>query len=158
MEVVPVTLREARRFIADHHRHNQPPRGWRLGVGLQNGNDELVGVAIGGMPVARALDDGRTLEITRVCTLGHKNASTMLYGAIGRAAKALGYKRLVTYTLVSESGVSLRAAGFVEVARLRGDRSWASTQYGEQRARYERTLWGDRIVPSEGKIRWERLL
>lgn len=151
MEIRPTTLRDARRFIAEHHRHNQPPRSWRFGAGLYQGED-LIGVAIASSPVARMLDDGFTLEITRVCTLGEKNASSMLYGAIGRAAKALGYQRLITYTLSTEPGTSLRAAGFHQVAEGKGGRSWTSAGRG----RYERTIWGAPIVPEEGRIRWER--
>lgn len=152
MTIVPITLKAARRFVADHHRHNVPPVGWRFGVGLEHAG-ALVGVAVAGTPVSRLLDDGRTVEVTRVCTLGHKNASTMLYGALCRAAKALGYTRVVTYTLETESGLSLRAAGFAEVSRGPGGRSWASKPNG---GRYEATLWGRRLIPTEGRIRWER--
>lgn len=154
MKVVPITLRAARRFIAEHHRHNVPPKGWRFGVGLE-ASGELVGVATAGQPVARILDDGVTLEVTRVCTIGHKNASTMLYGAVCRAAKAMGYERVITYTLDTEHGISLRAAGFQEVGRGKGSRSWATKTNG---GRYEATLWGQRLIPEEGRIRWERRL
>lgn len=151
VELRPVTLRAARRFIAEHHRHNQPPRGWRFGVGLYRGI-ELVGVATAGSPVARLLDDGTTLEVTRVCTLGDRNASSQLYGAIGRAARALGYRRLITYTLESEPGTSLLASGFRRVGTGKGGRTWSS----KGRGRHEATIWGDRIVPEGGRVRWER--
>lgn len=153
MTIRPITLRAARAFIGQHHRHNLPPRGWRYGAALYDG-DELVGVATAGQPVARVLDDGLTLEVTRVCTVGTKNASTMLYGAIGRAAKALGYHRLITYTLKTEPGTSLEAAGFRRVGEGKGGRTWASKGRGRQ----DRTLWGESIVPAEGKVRWERVL
>lgn len=151
MRLRPITLRKARAFIAAHHRHNVPPRGWRFGVGLEE-DGELVGVAVGGRPVSPTLDDGLTLEVTRVCTLGQKNASTMLYGAVCRAAKALGYERIVTYTLDSESGISLRAAGFTETNRSSDARHWGRPT----RPSYEKTLWGNRIVPEGVQIRWER--
>lgn len=154
MKVVPITLRAARAFIAEHHRHNMPPKGWRFGVGLDM-NGELMGVATAGQPVSRVLNDGVTLEVTRVCTVGHKNASTMLYGAVCRAAKAMGYERVITYTLDTEPGVSLRAAGFSEVGRGKGSRSWASKTNG---GRFEATLWGKRLIPEEDRIRWERRL
>lgn len=111
MNLVPITLRAAKAFVDTHHRHNSSPRGWKFGVGLEDGGS-LVGVGIAGRPVARLLDDGLTLEITRVCTLGTPNANSMLYGALIRAGKALGYRKFVTYTLPGESGSSLAAVGF----------------------------------------------
>lgn len=153
MRLRPVDLTEARRFVAEHHRHNRPPRGWRFGVGLANGSDELRGVAVAGRPINRNLEDGTTVEITRVCTLGDKNANSMLYAAVCRAAKALGYRRAITYTLESESGASLKAAGFHEAGRVKAGRSWAS----DGRARHDTTIWGDPILPEEDRIRWERI-
>jgi hypothetical protein len=105
----PCTITEARRFIGRHHRHSAAPSSGLFAVAV--GNPELCGVALVGRPVARRLDDGWTAEITRVCTLGERNACSMLYGACVRAAKALGYRRIITYTLASESGASLRATG-----------------------------------------------
>lgn len=113
LRIVPVTQRAAREFVAEHHRHNRPPRGSVINVGLTDG-DELVGVGMAGRPVARMLQDGVTLEITRNCTTGAPNACSMIYGALLRAAKALGYRRVITYTLASEPGSSLRAVGFVQ--------------------------------------------
>jgi hypothetical protein len=74
--------------------------------------------------VARRLDDGATLEVTRCCTDGTRNAASMLYGAAQRAAFALGYQRLVTYTLTTEPGTSLRAAGWKVIGQTPG-RSWS---------------------------------
>jgi hypothetical protein len=153
--VTPITLRAARAYITEHHRHNVAPKGWRFGVALRNGSEAVLGVATAGQPVSRILDDGYTLEVTRVCTLGEKNASSMLYGAICRAAKAMGYRRVITYTLDTEPGTSLLASGFTEVGRGKGGRSWATKTNG---GRYESTLWGQRIVPEAGRIRWERAL
>jgi hypothetical protein len=127
--IVPVTLREAQEFIAARHRHSKPPHGWKFGVGLIS--DELswllVGVATAGRPVARALDDGLTLEVNRTCTDGSRNANSMLYGAVWRAAKALGYRRCVTYTQHDESGASLRAVGWLKAADLPARGSWAES-------------------------------
>ncbi len=97
MELVPITQAEAKEFVTRLHRHNRAPVGSVCQVGVQVG-DELVGVAIAGRPVARMLQDGYTLEVIRTCTDGTPNANSMLYGAIARAAKALGYRRLITYT------------------------------------------------------------
>lgn len=107
----PVTLAEANAFLRIHHRHCRRLPVARFSVGLEC-NGELVGVAVCGLPVARLLCDGWTLEVRRVCTTGVRNACSMLYAACRRAAQALGYRRLVTYTLPDESGASLRAVGF----------------------------------------------
>src|SRR5262249_45822417 len=103
----PVTFREACAFVARHHGHHKPPRGWKFGVGVAGG-DQLVGVAMVGRPVSRHLDDGRTLEVLRCCTDGSApNAASKLYAACWRAARALGYERLVSYTVAQEAGTSL---------------------------------------------------
>lgn len=122
----PISLREARAFIAENHRHHRPPQGAKLALGVACG-DRLVGVATVGRPVARHLDNGQTAEVTRVATDGTCNAPSMLLGAAWRAAKALGYRRLVTYTLPSESGASLRAAGWRLDGRAKGG-SWSSRE------------------------------
>lgn len=155
LALAPVSLRAARQFVASHHRHNLPPRGWLFGVSLVDGADVVQAVAIAGRPVARGLQDGRTVEVLRVCTLGDRNAPSRLYGAICRAATALGYRRAITYTLATESGVSLRAAGFTIDAVLDPRDTWASASNG---GRYDETLWGDRTLPDASRIRWKRLL
>ena len=94
----PITFKEANEFIKEHHRHHLPPQGWKFGIAVNNG-DKVVGIVTVGRPVARQLDDGLTLEVTRCCTDGTKNACSMLYGAAWRAGKALGYKKMITYTL-----------------------------------------------------------
>jgi hypothetical protein len=130
LELVPLTLREANAFIAQHHRHHKPARGCRFVVGCARAAD-VVGCAIVGRPKARMLQDGWTAEITRCCSIdvppenqplqsnGKPHASgacALLYGACWRAARAIGYRRLVTYTLPSEGG------GFASWCRLDADR------------------------------------
>lgn len=129
-----MTFRQACMFVADLHRHNKPPRGHKFSVGLFDG-ERMVGVAMAGRPVARHFDDGLTLEVNRSCTDGTRNANSMLYGACWRAARAMGYRRCVTYTQADESGASLRAAGFVKVRELEPRGSWAehSVQLREKR-------------------------
>jgi len=107
----PITLLEANDFVERLHRHHNPVPGCKFCIAVSDGNT-VRGVAIVGRPVARHLDDGWTLEVNRCCTDGAKNACSMLYGATWRATKALGYKRLYTYTLPQEGGSSLRAAGW----------------------------------------------
>jgi hypothetical protein len=115
--IVPCRLREAREFVANFHRHNAVPQGGLFAVGASDG-EQLVGVAITGLPVARGMMDGMTLEVTRCCVVDDapKGACSALYAACWRAAKAMGYARLVTYTLQSEGGASLRGAGWRVIA------------------------------------------
>ena len=122
MNIVPTTLAEANQFVAQHHRQHQPVVGHKFSIAVSKDND-VVGVCIVGRPVSRHLDNGWTLEVTRCCTNGVKNAPSMLYGAAWRAAKALGYTRLLTYVLDSEAGTSLKAAGW-KVIGVRGGGNW----------------------------------
>lgn len=136
------------RFIAKHHRHNIPAMICIFTIGLAE--DDLIGVAMAGLPVARKLVDGYTLEVTRVCVLEDKrNANSMLYGACARAAQALGYRRIITYTLASESGASLRGAGWSTDGELRTHRVglWLSRDSN-------RTLFGQDHLPSGPKLKW----
>lgn len=119
----PIDWDEARAFIAAWHRHHLPPTGWKYGIAVSDGA-KVVGVVTVGRPVARMLDDGWTMELTRCCTDGTPNAASMLYGAARRATFALGYRRLITYTLASEAGTSLVAAGWKEIG-LAGGGSWS---------------------------------
>lgn len=112
LDVRPITYRAACAFIDAHHRHHGRPQGWLFGAALEQ-DGVLVGVVCVGRPVARHLQDGRTCEVTRLCTDGTRNACSMLYAAAARAAKALGYARIITYTLHTEPGVSLRASGWM---------------------------------------------
>lgn len=118
MNIVPITLKQARGFVDAYHRHNAAPQGHKFSIGLEK-DGELIGVAIVGRPVARFADDGRTAEVTRVCvTEGNRNANSMLYGAACRACRAMGYDSVITYTLNEESGASLKAAGFTAEAAV----------------------------------------
>ena len=143
LEIRPVDFRTAQEFVREHHRHNKPPAGHKFSIGCFSG-EKLVGVAMVGRPVGRYLDDGLTLEVNRCCTDGTKNACSMLYGAAWRAAKALGYKRIFTYTRQSEGGTSLRASGWICDGKA-GGTHWTG-------ARYEQT----EIVLDELKVRWHK--
>lgn len=120
---VAITLEEANAFVAQHHRHHGEVVGHRYSIGAASG-DKIVGVVIVGRPVARLRDDGMTLEVTRLCTDGTRNACSFLYGAAARAAFALGYKKIGTYILASENGASLKASGWRLVGEVKG-RSWS---------------------------------
>lgn len=116
-------------------------------------NGELVGVAIASRPTQYKLDDGRTMEITRVCSDGTPNACSKLYAALCRAASAIGYERAITYTLAEEPGTSLRAAGFTIAANVPA----MATTTG-RRVRMQTDLFGEERRPPGAKIRWERSL
>jgi hypothetical protein len=145
LAVCPITLREARAFVAAHHRHHPAPRGCRFVIGLEETDKgAIVGVAVVGRPSARHLDDGRTVEVTRLCVLdGHPSACSKLYGACWRAARAIGYRRLVTYTLPEEGGASLRGAGWKLIGEAGGG-SWNRAE----RPRVD-------MHPTQAKLRWE---
>jgi len=143
LELQPVTLREANAFVTKHHRHHKPPRGCIAVVGVGDGV-RVRGVAVIGRPVARMAADGWTAEVTRMCTDGAKNACSMLYGSAWRAVRALGYRRLITYTLPEEGGASLRAAGWTCIGEAGGG-SWSR----RSRPRVD-------MHPTQVKIRWER--
>jgi hypothetical protein len=147
LEIVPLTFRQASAFVALHHRHHDPPPGCRFCLGVATA-DQLVGVAMVGRPVARHYDDGRTLEVNRTCTDGTRNANSALYAAAWRAARALGYRRLITYTQAGEAGASLRAAGWRIVAERPARESWAASSVKLAHLRHPvgaggivRTLW-----------------
>jgi len=145
MDVRPISLREASAFVGRLHRHHGEPRGCKFAIGAEK-KGALVGVVIAGRPVARMLDDGRTCEVTRLCTDGTLNACSLLYSAAAACARAQGYRRIVTYILASETGDSLRAAGWVCEGQAGGG-SWSR----ERRERDDRH-------PLERKTRWSREL
>ena len=147
LHAVPMKIAEAREFVDNFHRHNKAPMSGLFAVGVSDG-DQLVGVAIVGRPVARALDNGETAEVVRCCVTdgAPKGACSFLYARCWQAAKALGWRRLITYTLQSESGSSLRGAGWNVVAELKA-RSPAGWQSRPGR--------GWQPVVGQAKLRWE---
>ena len=122
LRAVPVTLREANSFVALHHRHHPPVVGHKFSIGAMR-DDVLAGVVIVGRPVSRRRDDGMTLEVTRLCSDGSTNVCSFLYGRAAKAAFALGYTRIGTYTLPDEGGASLRASGWKLIGE-RGGGEW----------------------------------
>ena len=153
LEIRPIILREANAYVAQHHRHNQPTNGHKWSLACYD-DDRLCGVAICGQPVARKLDDGLTIEIRRVCTDGTWNACSKLYGACARVAKEMGYKRIITYTLQSEPGTSLKASGFINAGKA-GGVSWDVPS--RPREVMQVGLFGEkRKYPDELKYRWEK--
>lgn len=155
IEIRPISLKEANRFIIENHRHHDKVQGHKFSEGAYI-NGELVGVACVGRPVARCLDDGLTLEVTRLCTDGSRNLCSILYGRCARIAKEMGYKRIITYILESEPGVSLRASGW-QFDGAAGGGDW--TCKSRPRESTEITLFGEsRKYPAERKQRWIKTL
>lgn len=148
LTIIPLTLRRASEFIAEHHRHHKPPRGAKFALGVTDADGQLRGVVTVGRPVARAYDDGLTAEVNRSATDGCPNANSALYGAAWRVCSAMGYRRLITYTQEGESGASLRGAGWQRVRDIPPRASWAESSVALRALRdpvgvggVARTLW-----------------
>lgn len=141
MKAAPITFREACAWIAEHHRHHKPPQGMKLAIAAEK-NGIRIGVVILGRPVARMMDDKRTAEVTRLCTDGTRNACSFLYSAARRAALAMGYDKVITYILASETGASLRASGW-KFIRMAGGGSWSRPSRGrsDKAPLEEKQLW-----------------
>lgn len=117
MKLRSITLRQAKAWVDAHHEHNESPRGWRFGVSVREGG-VILGVGIAGRPPARMIDHETVIELTRICTPrvnARRNVCSMLYGALCRAAAALGYDEAITYTRHDEDAASVRASGFTFV-------------------------------------------
>ena len=142
LKLEPISLKEANAFVTRMHRHHRRTQGHKFSLAVSDG-ERVRGVAIVGRPVARLVDDGKTLEVNRLCTDGCKNACSFLYAAAWRAAKAMGYDKLITYTLPAEGGASLRAAGWKLIGKCGGG-TW--NRKNRQRADAH---------PLEEKWRWE---
>lgn len=133
LRVAPLGLREANALVQQWHRHHKPARGHRFSIGVVDAAGVWHGAIIVGRPVARlGAPPDRVLEVTRLVTDGTPNACSMLYGAAARAGRALGYERIQTFTLMTEPGTSLRAAGWLDEGRRRG-RQWIHTQGAPRR-------------------------
>ena len=145
LELYPISFKEACEFVKTHHRHLRPPQGHKFSISCVKAGD-VVGVCMVGRPVARHLDNGLTFEIRRVATDGTKNACSFLYSASWRIARNLGYKKLITSILSSETGRSLYAADFKCVGEAGGG-NW----YSAKRPR-------STDLPNQKKIKFERTI
>lgn len=150
MNIIPCTYKTACDFVNQHHRHHIASQGCKFCLGLTK-NNKLCGVAICGRPVSRHLDNGFTLEINRLCTDGTRNACSMLYGACCRVAKAMGYKKVITYILESENGASLKASNFICEGQA-GGTHWTGIREQRQMSFIENK------TPAEMKVRWSKEL
>ena len=158
LQIRPIDLKAANRYVMDNHRHNGKVLVHRFSIACYDG-DRLCGVAIVGNPSARKLDDGKTVEVKRVCTDGTKNACSILYGRCARIAREMGWEKIITYTLESEGGTSLRASGWQVDAENVGGKDW--NMPSRPRIVTEATLFGE-ITASypigAKKTRWTKIL
>lgn len=158
LTIKPIDLKSANDYVMANHRHNGKVLIHRFSIAVYDG-DRLCGVAICSNPNARKLDDGKTIEVRRVCTDGTPNACSILYGRCARIAKEMGWERIITYTLQSESGVSLRASGWKIDAENVGGTSW--NMPSRPRTITQMTLFGEVPCSYEDatfKTRWVKQL
>lgn len=142
LRAAPITQKQAFDFVNRKHRHHKAPRGWKFGIGAFWGST-IKGVVVVGRPKARMLQDGYTLEVTRLCSDGFRNVCSFLLSRVVKVAEAIGYRRVVTYILESETGVSLKASGWLRFEECGGG-SWDR----DKRPRVD-------AHPTCVKVRWE---
>ena len=162
LKIRPISIRQANVYVEQNHRHHGSKTGCRFAVACYDDNDRLCGVAICSNPVARNADDGLTLEVSRLCTDGTRNACSMLYGACARIAKDMGFLKIQTYILESETGTSLKASGW-ECEGVAGAVNWQKCNSQRQIKRdnepvQQDLFGGKRKPPEEMKSRWTRKL
>ena len=158
LTIKPLDLKAANAYVVAHHRHNGKVLVHRFSIGVYD--DRLCGVAIVGNPVARKLCDGLTVEVHRCCTDGTRNACSILYGRCARIAREMGFKKIITYILESESGVTMRAAGWLIDAENvgGGENGWNMPSRPRELISY--TLFGEEVkhYPTEHKTRYYKPL
>lgn len=155
MEVKQISLKAANSYVEQYHRHHGRVVGHKWSIAAYK-DGRLCGVAIVGRPTGRRLDNGKTLEVTRLCTDGTRNACSFLYAAAARRAKAEGYTKIITFILQSEPGTSLRAAGWTMEAAKAGRPKWNTERYANRPVQL--TLFPKKQPPVEYKQRWAKQL
>mgnify|MGYP001030012597 FL=1 len=155
MDVRQTTLKIANSYVEQHHRHHGRVIGHKWSLAAYK-DGRLCGVAIIGRPTGRRLDDGKTLEVRRLCTDGTRNACSCLYAAAARRAKKEGYSKIITFILQSEPGISLRAAGWTMEAAKAGRPRWNTERYANRPIQL--TLFPQKQPPEEYKQRWSKQL
>ncbi len=156
LKAIPIELKEANAFVEKLHRHHAPVHRDKFRIGCHDGT-KLVGVIQAARPVSRVLDDGKTLEVVRCCTDGTRNACSFLYSRMARIAKEMGYERIITYILESESGYSLKASGWVKDADKVGGLSWDTPARPRDEEPVQMSLFPQkRKYPKERKQRWKK--
>lgn len=159
MRAIPLELKEAQEYIRKYHRHHEPAHRDKFRIGCEE-SGKLIGVIQVGRPVSRYLDDGKTLEVLRMCTRGERNACSFLYSRAARIAKEMGYQRIITYILESEDGTSLKAAGWKVDKRETGGGSWDTPSRRRTLEVEQLSLFGEprKKYPTDRKQRWVKEL
>lgn len=160
LHIEPISIRKANDYVESNHRHHGIKKGCRFAIGCFDEERVLHGVAICSNPVARNADDGLTLEVSRLCTDGTHNACSILYGACARIAKEMGFRKIQTYILESETGISLKAFGWSCEGKA-GAPNWmvnASERTKERNSFEQMTFFAKKKPPDEMKQRWVRML
>lgn len=158
LTVKPISLKDANDYIIENHRHHDKVSGHKFSISVYDG-DRLCGVATVGRPLSRFLDDGNTLEVTRLCTDGTRNACSILYARCARIAKDMGYTKIITYILESEHGSSLLASGWHCEAENCGGGSWSSPSRPRELVDAQISMFGNKQkYPTEKKKRYSKVL
>lgn len=158
LRIRPISIHAANVFVEQHHRHHGAKQGCRFAIACYE-DQTLHGVAICSNPVARNADDGMTIEVARLCTDGEHNACSILYGACARIAKDMGFRKIQTYILESESGTSLKASGWIcegEAGRETWSGKWASQRQKDRDAFQQMAMFPAKKPPAEKKVRWAK--
>ena len=148
MRTIPIELKRANEFVENLHRHHKPVHRDKFRIGCQTDDGHLCGVIQCARPVNRNLDDGKTIEVVRCCTDGTKNACSFLYSRMAQIAKIMGYERIITYILETESGTSLKASGW-EYEGMTAGGSWdcPSRPRKTDAPQCKKQRWVRRLVP-----------
>ena len=160
LERVPITLKFANAFVLKEHKHHKPVTGAKFWIGIFCKDcGDCRGVAICGRPISRRLDDNRTIEVLRCCLKENTpNGCSMLYAACSRIAKEMGYRKIITYILMSEAGISLKASGWEMEAENVGGIAWNSSGSIIRTDEVSDLFGTYKKYPAEKKKRWSRLL
>lgn len=155
LSIIPISLKKANEFVEELHRHHSKVQGHKFSIGAMNG-ERLVGVCVVGRPVSRYLDDGNTLEVRRLCTDGTYNACSILYSRAARIAKDMGYSKIITYILQSESGISLKASGWQCEGEVGGG-NWSVPSRPRELIPKQLSLFPQKEkYPTDKKVRWSK--
>lgn len=155
LRIVPISLKTANAFVEELHRHHSKVQGHKFSIGVMK-EEKLVGVCIVGRPVSRYLDNGNTLEVTRLCTDGTYNACSILYARAAKIAKDMGYAKIITYILQSESGTSLKASGWICEGEAGGG-NWSVPSRPRELIPAQMSLFPQKEkYPTEKKVRWSK--
>lgn len=144
MIIKPIHIKDADKFVKAHHRHNKQAGNGKFAISAYV-VETMVGVAIAGRPRSRKLDNGKTLEVYRVCTNGYRNATSFLYSRVKRIAQLMGYEKVITYTLQEESGSSLFAIGATVEREVTHKKQW------NNHGKVKRSIQAVTVAP---KFRW----